>query len=197
MTNGWHSWVRSLLLTLVSGLAAMPARATCEGFENVAVPESTPTSDFIIHDDGTVTHLATGLMWARCPFGQTWDAGACAGERQLKPWAEALKAAADSTLAAHDDWRVPNVKELLSIVEERCWNPTLNSDLFPGNPALIYWTSTPNNNELSDSSSGALGMSDSGTSAEDKNIPIYFRLVRTDPNAAVSVDEAKQPVTNP
>ncbi|MDP2902124.1 MAG: hypothetical protein Q8N96_03325 [Methylovulum sp.] len=38
---------------------------------------TTPTSEFIINNDGTVTHKTTGLTWMRCAMGQTGRVGTC------------------------------------------------------------------------------------------------------------------------
>jgi spore coat protein CotH len=61
-------------------------------------------NDFEDNGDGTVTDHATGLMWAKADSGEGMD------------WPAALAYAEDSTLAGYDDWRLPNVKELQSIV---------------------------------------------------------------------------------
>lgn len=54
--------------------------------------------------DGTVSDLVTGLMWQKTPdyAHRTWD--------EAKAYAESL------ALAGHSDWRLPSIKELLSIV---------------------------------------------------------------------------------
>jgi hypothetical protein len=57
--------------------------------------------------DGTITDRATGLMWTRADSGKPMD------WRQALAYAESLK------LAGHEDWRLPNVKELQSIVDYR------------------------------------------------------------------------------
>ena len=62
-------------------------------------------NDFENNGDGTVTDHATGLMWSQ----------ADKGEGLL--WADALAYAENSELAGYDDWRLPNVKELQSIVD--------------------------------------------------------------------------------
>jgi hypothetical protein len=62
-------------------------------------------NDFVDNGDGTITDLATGLMW------QQADSGAGLN------WKDALAYAENLTLAGHDDWRLPNAKELQSIVD--------------------------------------------------------------------------------
>jgi hypothetical protein len=60
---------------------------------------------FVDNKDGTVTDLATGLMWQKADSGRGMD------------WEMALKYAENLTLGGHDDWRLPNAKELQSIVD--------------------------------------------------------------------------------
>ncbi|UPW19955.1 DUF1566 domain-containing protein [Agarivorans sp. TSD2052] len=62
-------------------------------------------NQFVNNDDGTITDRATGLMWAQQDSGYGMN------------WQEALAYATDSTLASYTDWRVPNIKELHSIVD--------------------------------------------------------------------------------
>ena len=61
------------------------------------------------NNDGTVSDLATGLMWQKSDNGQTYN------------WQEALNYAENLVLAGYSDWRLPNAKELQSIVDyNRC-----------------------------------------------------------------------------
>lgn len=100
--------------------------------------------------DATVSDLATGLMWAKSDsgYGMTWD--------------QALVYAKSSTLAGYDDWRLPNIKELQSIVDyskspsaylEENLGPAINTDFFnitalsPSDTAYdidygYFWSST-------------------------------------------------------
>ncbi len=61
------------------------------------------------HDngDGTITDLSTGLMWSQDDSGADLI------------WEDALAWAEDLSLAGRDDWRLPNSKELQSIVDYR------------------------------------------------------------------------------
>lgn len=115
----------------------------CSGSENIAITPTTPTSDFTIHHDGTVTHNTTGLMWMRCALGQDWDGERCLGFPVESNWQLALARALSSNFAGYSDWRLPNKIELESIIEERCYFPTINSQIFPNTISSWHWTSTP------------------------------------------------------
>jgi len=99
------------------------------------------TPDFIDNDDGTVTHKVTGLMWMRCLTGQTWTGSICSGEVKEYTWNEAMSFVID--FAGHSDWRLPNLDELLSIIEKGKENPAINTIIFP-TPSRQYsvWSST-------------------------------------------------------
>lgn len=60
---------------------------------------------FVDNGDGTITDQATGLTWMQNDNG----AGTV--------WGEALSYCESLTLGGHDDWRLPNIKELQSIVD--------------------------------------------------------------------------------
>jgi hypothetical protein len=71
----------------------------CRGNTNYGV------NDFVDNGDGTVTDDATGLMWQQTDSGDGMQ------------WEDALAYAEGLSLASHDDWRLPNAKELQSIVD--------------------------------------------------------------------------------
>lgn len=74
--------------------------------------------------DGTVTDSATGLTWMKV------DSGALkAGTKKdgRLNWSQALKWAENFEYANHSDWRIPNVKELQSIVDYTRSPDTTNS----------------------------------------------------------------------
>lgn len=146
--NLFSMTARILLLAgviLMTPLTTLQASTKCaNNNESVYVKATSPTNNFMIHDNGTVTDNSTGLMWMRCSLGQTWDGSSCLGRNILYTWQDALQAAASATYAGYDDWRLPNVIELESIVEQRCWSPAINSEIFPNTESLDWvWTSTP------------------------------------------------------
>jgi hypothetical protein len=62
-------------------------------------------NDFADNRDSTVTDRAPGWVWQQSDSGKVYD------------WEHALAYAEGLTLAGHDDWRLPNAKELQSIVD--------------------------------------------------------------------------------
>jgi hypothetical protein len=62
-------------------------------------------NEFVDNGDGTITDLATGLMWRKADSGTTMN------------WEQALTYAEKLDHGGHDDWRLPNAKELQSIVD--------------------------------------------------------------------------------
>lgn len=96
-------------------------------------------NEFVDNGDSTITDLATGLMWAKNDSKVGMD------------WEHALAYAENSTYVGYSDWRLPNVKELQSIVDYSGVFPALNTTMFnisgivneAGNADYPYfWTST-------------------------------------------------------
>jgi len=112
-----------------------------------SITASTPTSQFIINVNGTVTDKKTTLMWKRCSEGKSWNGSTCAGGFLGGAWGQALAQAQtvnnNGGFAGYTDWRVPNVKELSSIVEDQCTSPSINATIFPDNPLGFYQSSSP------------------------------------------------------
>ncbi len=107
---------------------------------------STPDSAFTVNDDGTVTHTATGLMWKICSEGQSWNNGSCLSTPTTYDWQLALQVPATLNTgggyAGYTNWRLPNIKELMSILEVKCQDPTINLNIFNASSSSNYWTST-------------------------------------------------------
>ncbi len=134
---------QTLCSLALATLCVDSALAACLNRQNTGVAISTPTAAFSVRGDGTVVDPRTGLMWMRCLLGETLDGnGRCTGTRTILPWADALRAAQGLTFAGHSDWRLPNPKEAMSIMEDRCATPALNADLFPIT-TFATWTATP------------------------------------------------------
>lgn len=106
-----------------------------------------PSPRFIDNGNGTVKDDLTGLIWLKnsnCFGGRTWD--------QALTDANGLAAPAcglsDGSIAG--DWRLPNLRELLSLIDYNAFSPAIPSGTpFTGVQASVrYWSSTvvANNN---------------------------------------------------
>ena len=114
------------------------AEATCR--EEIRL--STPNDQVVDNNDGTVSDLATGLMWKQCSEGQS-DDDSCSGRAESYTWQIASRIPEDLNTsggyAGYTDWRLPNVKELRSIVENSCFDSSINLTRFPNTPRVRYW----------------------------------------------------------
>lgn len=72
-------------------------------------------NDFIDNSDGTITDAATNLIWQQADSAEGMD------------WPSALNYCEALTLGGYDDWRLPNAKELQSIVDYSRSPETTNS----------------------------------------------------------------------
>ena len=132
----------ALAILMAAGIHAHAATScTAANPNTTSVVEATPTSSFVNNNDGTVTHALTGLMWKRCSQGASGP-DCAAGAPATMSWQSALGAALADTTAGHGDWRVPNKKELESIIEFCGFSPAINQTIFPATIASTYWSST-------------------------------------------------------
>ena len=103
---------------------------------------STPTSQFRVDREQTVSDKKTNLMWQRCLHGQRYNNGHCQGDAETLTWQESLDSTKTVEHAGYTDWRLPSREEIVSIVEKRCKMPAINLTAFPDTPSGWQWTSS-------------------------------------------------------
>ena len=109
-----------------------------------------PAPRFTDNEDGTVTDNLTGLIWLK-------DA-TCLGEEDWDEALAAVNALNDGECGLSDgsvegDWRLPNVRELLSLIDYSHYNPALPSTYdtyFDNVQSACYWSSTTRANITGD-----------------------------------------------
>ena len=80
--------------------------------------------------DGTITDNATGLMWMQATADDKMN------------WPDALAWCENLSLAGYDDWRLPTIKEMESIVDDANEELAINVTYFPDTMSSNYWAST-------------------------------------------------------
>lgn len=83
-----------------------------------------------------VIDRATNLVWPKA-----WDGDGGNGGGSLT-WASGVSWASNLNFAGFTDWRLPNVNELVSLINWGTTNPCLWSGVFTGVAASSYFTST-------------------------------------------------------
>jgi len=88
---------------------------TCPGQDGFYRTGCPAEGRFVDHGDGTVSDTCTGLMWQKETADTNGDGRVDDGD--WLPWCFACSHFDDSTLAGYDDWRLPNIQELGSLVD--------------------------------------------------------------------------------
>lgn len=95
---------------------------------------------YVDNGDGTVKDTLNGFYWQKCSFGQaSLD---CSGSATIMDWNSALFSCQNLNLAGRV-WRVPNVKELASLIDYRRTSyPIIDVSIFQNTIGGYYWSST-------------------------------------------------------
>lgn len=87
-------------------------------------------SRFKLNSDGTVTDISTGLMWQQKITAKKMT------------WEKARRYCKRLSLNGHDDWRLPTIEELYSLINHTRYNPAIDITVFPDIITSHYWSST-------------------------------------------------------
>lgn len=132
-----------LLLVLLASTSQAQTNQACKT-DNITA--TAPSSRYQQKDDGSIIDTKTGLMWRTCLEGVAGKA--CdEGEPLALTWAEALVYVpvfnGEGGFAGHTDWRLPNIRELSTLVELQCVGPAINLAIFPNTASTDVWSSSP------------------------------------------------------
>ena len=120
-----------------------------------------PTNRFVVLDGGLVRDTLTKLVWQQQASDKTVT------------WPDAQTFCAP----AGADFRLPTVKELLSLVDLRVTpGPTVNQAAFPSTPPELFWTSSPSAG--SSGSAWTVNFSDGNVAKADQGNSYRVRCVR-------------------
>ena len=204
------AYIKSAIICCIFIFSISLSYASCE----TNIPGHYPNR-FAENGDGTVTDRMTGLMWQKCLMGmkfslakQTCVGPATENEPEVRinalNWQLTLQQVmlvnSDASInAGYNDWRLPNIKELASIMDLSCLDPgsnyamddhvfknrTLSSD---SQQTAELWSSTPHRRVGAEGETGTLhnqawklvvrGEGGVGARPSPINVKLYARLVR-------------------
>ena len=98
-------------------------------------------SRYTDNGDGTVTDNLTGLMWVKDP-GQIGGPWGYSGYPYQMSWYDAIYNCENLDYAGYSDWRLPNIRELQSLVDYGRYGPAIDYYTFPNVQTSGYWSST-------------------------------------------------------
>ena len=125
--------------------------------------DSFPTADYVRDDTKQiVTDKRTGLMWQDDVINASLSL------------TNAITYCENKELGGYTDWRLPNEREMTSIVEREYFNPAM-SPVFTKSTSFT-WSSTTNNNATSTAFGYTIATGEE--SANTKGSPLKFRCVR-------------------
>lgn len=122
-----------IIFAALLGITAASAQGVC----NTNTVESlAPDARYVSQASGSeVWDKHTGLVWKLCAEGLSGSQ--CAGGSLTGyDWKAAVELGGAT-------WRLPNIKELASLVALECDGPAINSVLFPNSPSGWVWSSSP------------------------------------------------------
>ena len=151
-----------------------PAGAPFQAGDDASYAGAVATTSFTDNGDGTVTDNNSGLMWPKDPsvLGGVWGV---LGAPTAMTWSDALINSEALNYAGHTDWRLPNINELLSVIDYSLDSPCINA-LFANIQVAApdeYWSSTTSTAD--DTEAHTFDFDSAWTDFEDK-IDVQFVL---------------------
>lgn len=127
---------KTILLTALLGLVSYAPNlmAQCNDFSDVA--RFSPVLE------QTITDYKFGLMWSACAISPS--TGRCMSDSEVRSRMTGLKAlqfADEAVIGGHSDWRLPNLKEAMTLFGG-CKDFTYQAPLQAGKYQRRIWTAT-------------------------------------------------------
>lgn len=112
--------------------------------------------------DGTITSKDTFFVWYQ-------------DENEPMVWEDAISFCENLDFAQSSEWKLPNIKELQTLIDYKKFNPAVDDEFFPGVMPSEYWSSTP----TSEFSALFVNFFDGVVSMFNKDALLYPRCIRT------------------
>jgi hypothetical protein len=109
-------------------------------------------------------------------MGQSWSGATCTGTAGNYTFDQAKALTGSVTFAGQSDWRMPNIRELLTIVDRTVYNPAFDAVAFPATPSPYFWSGSPDAGNSKDAWYVRFDYGDAGVSSRGYSGAV--RLVR-------------------
>jgi len=130
--------------------------------------------NFTNNMDGTITDNVTSLMWQMDQDGLVFNWYKATGTFNAVNNPGTANICGELTFAGYTDWRLPEKRELLSIVDYGKINPAIDTVYFPNTGVFNYWSNTAIN-----STNAWYGkFVDGSIKSGDKTTGMHLRCVR-------------------
>jgi hypothetical protein len=149
-------------------------------YTTVRVIATSSVLPYTNNGDGTVTDPRTGLTWMRCALGQTWTGSSCSGTASTYTWTQAVALTGTLNIAGKSDWRLPNVRELQSIIDRSTYSPAIHVGAFPNTPSNgFFWSASTYTYSTDYRTSRWYVNFDNGVTTYSQSGNFHVRLVRS------------------
>lgn len=98
--------------------------------------------NFELFEGGFAQNKNSGLFVTRCAAGQSFRNYRCKGDSLKLSWDGAVAYAAEVAEKTGENWRLPDYKEMQSLLVDHCVNPAANPFVFPDMEVANFWTSS-------------------------------------------------------
>ncbi|MGL1958368.1 MAG: DUF1566 domain-containing protein [Colwellia sp.] len=144
--NNSQKNIKSVILLTTLACLLNSSLTAAQQCKTSSIAASNDPQQFVINSQiGTVIDARTGLEWSICSLGQTWQSGNCIGiPTHYANYTTALTSVTTYTdnNIQWQDYRLPNIKELGSIIEHSCNAPAIDLNAFTGTLNAVYYSST-------------------------------------------------------
>jgi hypothetical protein len=167
---GNYAWlVDTGLGNLVSDHVTTPVQFY-EAYSRCVLGDPLPAANLTNNGDSTVTDSVSNLMWQ----DGIWSTASTI------TWDEALAYCENLSHAAYTDWKLPDIRELESLVDTDSYSPAIDTTAFDDQTNIdqVFWSSTTNGLAQD---AWAINFNTGGTGTGTKasmGFKVYVRCVR-------------------
>lgn len=146
----------------------------------IRLVRGSPVSRQFVLSGNVVLDASYGLMWKRDYEMLIPGSPSPSVNVDTFTWSDALKRAVTDTTGGYNDWRLPNMKELRSLVDETRFDPAMDPIFNALLPASVFWSSSPARSYANYTNLSWVVQFDNGVnlSTMGRSAKNYVRLVR-------------------